>query len=120
MTAPHILDPAGLLGEALCEASPDMMRHLLQTMINTLLSADADAVIGTEWGKPTPGRATQRNPHRAHQQPTWMNGGTPLNTSRRTRPVSVPMTGRHTAHAPSGLVTGLRRPPSAQLRYTPT
>ncbi|RKW98511.1 IS256 family transposase, partial [Corynebacterium diphtheriae] len=41
MTAPHILDPAGLLGEALSEASPDMMRHLLQTMINTLLSADA-------------------------------------------------------------------------------
>lgn len=51
MTAPHILDPAGLLGEALSEASPDMMRHLLQTMINTLLSADADAVIGAEWGQ---------------------------------------------------------------------
>ena len=29
MTAPHILDPAGLLSEALSEASPDMMRHLL-------------------------------------------------------------------------------------------
>ncbi|MCV7528260.1 IS256 family transposase, partial [Micrococcus luteus] len=49
MTAPHILDPAGLLSEALSEASPDMMRHLLQTMINTLLSADADAVVGAEW-----------------------------------------------------------------------
>ncbi|MCV7525908.1 MULTISPECIES: IS256 family transposase [Actinomycetes] len=64
MTAPHILDPAGLLREALSEASPDMMRHLLQTMINTLLSADADAVVGAEWGKPTPGRATQRNGYR--------------------------------------------------------
>ena len=38
MTAPHIVDPAGLLGEALSEASPDMMRHLLQTMINTPVS----------------------------------------------------------------------------------
>ena len=52
MTAPHIVDPAGLLGEALAEASPDLMRHLLQTMINALLSADADAVVGAEWGRP--------------------------------------------------------------------
>ena len=33
MTAPHIVDPAGLLGEALSEASPDLMRSLLQTEI---------------------------------------------------------------------------------------
>ena len=64
MTAPHILDPAGLLGEALSEASPDMMRHLLQTMINTLLSADADAVVGDEWGKPSSSRTAQRNGYR--------------------------------------------------------
>ena len=64
MTAPDILDPAGLLSEALSEASPDMMRHLLQTMINTLLSADADAVVGAEWGKPTPTRSAQRNGYR--------------------------------------------------------
>ena len=64
MTAPHILDPAGLLGEALSEASPDMMRHLLQTMINTLLCADADAVVGAEWGKPSRDRTAQRNGYR--------------------------------------------------------
>ncbi|MPZ03174.1 IS256 family transposase [Micrococcus luteus] len=64
MTAPHILDPAGLLSEALSEASPDMMRHLLQTMINTLLSADADAVVGAEWGKPSRDRTAQRNGYR--------------------------------------------------------
>lgn len=46
MTAPHIVDPAGLLGQALSDASPDLMRELLQTMINALLSADADAVCG--------------------------------------------------------------------------
>src|SRR5699024_9791124 len=54
----------GLLGEALSEASPDMMRSLLQTMINALLSADADAVIGAEYGRPTPGRSAQRNGYR--------------------------------------------------------
>ncbi|GAB4596034.1 hypothetical protein MOKP4_23520 [Mycobacterium avium subsp. hominissuis] len=64
MTAPHIVDPAGLLGEALAEASPDLMRSLLQTVINALLSADADAVVGAEWGQPTPGRRAQRNGYR--------------------------------------------------------
>jgi transposase-like protein len=64
MTAPHIVDPAGLLGEALAEASPDLMRSLLQSIINALLSADADAVVGAEWGRPTPGRTAQRNGYR--------------------------------------------------------
>lgn len=64
MTAAHIVDPARLLGEALAEASPDLMRSLLQTMINALLSADADAVVGAEYGRPTPGRIAQRNGYR--------------------------------------------------------
>jgi putative transposase len=64
MTAPHIVDPAGLLGEALAEASPDLMRSLLQSIINALLSADADAVVGAEWGRPSPGRTAQRNGYR--------------------------------------------------------
>jgi transposase-like protein len=64
MTAPHIVDPAGLLGEALSEASPDLMRSLLQSIINALLSADADAVVGAEWGRPAPGRTAQRNGYR--------------------------------------------------------
>ena len=50
MTAPHLIDPAGLLGEALSQASPDLMRSLLQHVINALLSADADTVCGAQWG----------------------------------------------------------------------
>src|SRR5690554_5908267 len=64
MTAPHIVDPATVLGEVLADASPDLMRHLLQTMINALLSADADAVVGAEWGQPSPDRLTHRNGYR--------------------------------------------------------
>lgn len=64
MTAPHIVDPAGLLAEALSEASPDLMRSLLQTMINALLSADADAVVGAQWGQRSADRVTQRNGYR--------------------------------------------------------
>ncbi len=64
MTATHIVDPASVLTEALTDASPDLMRNLLQTMTNALLSADADAVVGAEWGKASPDRVTQRNGYR--------------------------------------------------------
>ena len=43
MTAPHIVDPYELLTQAVGDASPDLLRTLLQTTINMLLSADADA-----------------------------------------------------------------------------
>ena len=33
-------------------------------MINALLSADADAVVGAEWGQPSPDRTAQRNGYR--------------------------------------------------------
>jgi len=38
------------LAQALAGASPDLMRNLLQSVINALLSADADSVVGAEWG----------------------------------------------------------------------
>lgn len=44
MTTPSIVDPATVLTQALGDASPDLMRTLLQTMINTLLSAEADVL----------------------------------------------------------------------------
>ena len=40
------------------------MRSLLQTVINALLSADADAVVGAEWGRRSSDRTTQRNGYR--------------------------------------------------------
>ena len=40
------------------------MRSLLQTTINALLSADADAVVSAEWGRPSAGRTAQRNGYR--------------------------------------------------------
>jgi len=42
----HVVDPATVLEEALGQAWPDLMRSLLQTMINALVSADADAALG--------------------------------------------------------------------------
>ena len=70
MTAPHIVDPARVLTQALGDASPDLMRHLLTTMINALLSAEADAVCGAEWGQASPDRIAQRNGYRHRELDT--------------------------------------------------
>jgi putative transposase len=59
---------------------PDLLRHLLQTTINALLSADADAVAGAEYGKPSDIRTTQRNGYR-HR---------PLGTRTGTIDVAIP------------------------------
>ncbi|WP_235504424.1 IS256 family transposase, partial [Nostocoides sp. Soil756] len=46
------------------------MRSLLQSIINALLSADADAVVGAEWGRPSPERVAQRNGYRHRELDT--------------------------------------------------
>ena len=58
MTATHIVALPGCLANCLPR------RHLLQTVINELLSADADAVAGAEYGRPDPDRRAQRNGYR--------------------------------------------------------
>ena len=45
MTAPSSIDPARFLHEQLAQASPDLLRQMLTTFINTLLSAEADALV---------------------------------------------------------------------------
>lgn len=64
MTAPFSIDPADFLHEHLTQASPDLMRQMLTTFINTLLSADADAVCGAAWGQVSDTRIAQRNGYR--------------------------------------------------------
>ena len=70
MTTPSIVDPATVLTQALGDASPDLMRTLLQTMINTLLSAEADAICGAEYGKPSADRVNSRNGYRTRELDT--------------------------------------------------
>jgi transposase-like protein len=60
MTAVPSIDPAGFLNEHLAQASPDLMRELVSTFIQTLLSADADAGHG---GIP---ESSRRSPQPGH------------------------------------------------------
>jgi len=46
MTAPSSIEPTAFLHEQLAQASPDLLRQMLTTFINTLMSAEADAVCG--------------------------------------------------------------------------
>ena len=64
MTVDPSIDPARLLEEHLAQATPDLMRELLSTFINTLLSAEADAVCGAEYGTRRPERTNRRNGYR--------------------------------------------------------
>ena len=79
MTAPHIVDPARAAGRSSVRrvAGPDA--HLLSTVINALLSADADAVCGAEYGQPEPGAGELSAT--ATGTATWTPGSAP-STSR--------------------------------------
>ncbi|PRY48818.1 mutator family transposase, partial [Knoellia remsis] len=64
MTANTSIDPAVFLHDQLAQASPDLMRDLLTTFINALLSAQADSVCGAEYGTRSPDRTNSRNGYR--------------------------------------------------------
>ena len=64
MTVSPSIDPARFLHEELARASPDLLRELMGSFINTLLSAQADAVCGAGYGSRDPERTNRRNGYR--------------------------------------------------------
>ena len=64
MTVVPSIDPARFLEEQLAQASPDLLRQMLTTFINTLLSADADQVCGASYGTVSQDRTNRRNGYR--------------------------------------------------------
>ena len=64
VTAPSSIDPARFLHDQLESASPDLLRSMLATFINALMSAEADAVCGAPYGLPGPDRVNVRNGYR--------------------------------------------------------
>ena len=64
MTAAPSINPEQFLHEQLAQASPDLMREMLATFINALLSAQADTVCGAEYGTRSQERTNRRNGYR--------------------------------------------------------
>ena len=63
-TAPSSIDPVHFLHEQLAQASPDLLRQMLTTFMNALMSAEADAVCGAPYGESSPERTNVRNGYR--------------------------------------------------------
>jgi len=64
MTDHHPIDVDQLLADQLATASPDLLRGLLSTFIQVLLSAEADAVCGAGYGERSEQRTNRRNGYR--------------------------------------------------------
>jgi transposase-like protein len=67
MTVSSSIDPARLLEEQLAQASPDLLRELMTSFINALMSAQADSVCGAEYGTISADRTNRRNGYRARE-----------------------------------------------------
>ncbi|MGN6752888.1 MAG: IS256 family transposase [Intrasporangium sp.] len=102
MTANTSIDPAVFLHEQLAQASPDLMRELLGTFINALLSAQADSVCGAEYGARSSERVNSRNGYR-HRD---------LDTRAGTIDVAIPKL-REGTYFPDWLLTRHRRAEAA-------
>ncbi|RBO78297.1 IS256 family transposase [Nocardia puris] len=64
MTDIQPIDPSQPFGEQLAAASPDLLRQMLATFISTMMSAEADAVCGAEYGQRSDERTNSRNGYR--------------------------------------------------------
>jgi transposase-like protein len=64
MTAPDSLPFAALLEENLASASPDMLRAMVKTFAEAMMSADVDRTCGGEYGRPSEDRVNSRNGYR--------------------------------------------------------
>jgi putative transposase len=99
-SAPNHIDPTGYLDDLLAQASPDLMRQILQDTINLLLSVQADQVCGAEYGTTSVTRTNRRNGYRD------------LDTHVGTVDVAVPKL-RHGSHFPDRLLEHRTRVESA-------
>src|SRR5215216_6044679 len=64
MTATPSIDLPGWMAEQLSQASPDLLRSMIQTFAEALMSAEADAVCGAGYGQRSPERTNIRNGYR--------------------------------------------------------
>src|SRR2546421_3426053 len=69
-TASKSVDPAGFLREQLKTASPDLLRAMVKTFADALMSAEADAICGAPYGQRSEERVNSRNGYRPREWDT--------------------------------------------------
>jgi transposase-like protein len=70
MAAGSSIDVTGWLEEQLGQASPDLLRSMVQTFAEALMGAEADAVCGAAYGERSADRANSRNGYRRRERDT--------------------------------------------------
>ena len=65
MTATPSIELPAWMAEQLSQASPDLLRQMVQIFAEALMSADADAVCGAAYGQRSPDRRNTRNGYRS-------------------------------------------------------
>jgi len=70
MTVTTSIDPALPLAEQIQRAEPDLLRALLQTVVEALMGAEADAICGAPYGTRSEERVNSRNGYRARDWDT--------------------------------------------------
>ena len=70
MAAGPSIDVTGWLQEQLAQASPDLLRSMVQTFAEALMGAEADAVCGAAYGERSGERTNTRNGYRRREWDT--------------------------------------------------
>ena len=70
MAAGPSIDVSGWLEEQLAQASPDLLRAMVQTFAEALMGAEADAVCGAGYGERSEQRTNTRNGYRRREWDT--------------------------------------------------
>ncbi|WP_159851230.1 transposase [Nocardia sp. CY41] len=64
MTGIEPIDPGKSFAEQLAATSPDLLREMLSTVVHSLMSAEADAMCGADYGECSQQRVNSRNGYR--------------------------------------------------------
>lgn len=70
MTAPDSLPLHALVEDNLATASPDLLRAMIKTFADALMSAEADAACGAQYGQVSDDRVNSRNGYRPREWDT--------------------------------------------------
>ncbi|GAA3928149.1 hypothetical protein GCM10023085_06640 [Actinomadura viridis] len=70
MAADNSVDPGSWLAEQIGACEPDVLRSLVKTMAEALMSAEAGAVCGAGYGQRSDGRVNRRNGYRSRDWDT--------------------------------------------------
>jgi putative transposase len=109
MTAPKSVDVGRFLREELGSASPDLLRSMVKSFAEALMSAEADAVCGAGYGERSDERTNQRNGYRARD---W-------DTRAGTVELAIPKL-RHGSYFPDWLLQHRRRAEQALVSVVAT